>query len=149
MRTVEEIRAERRQLAREHDGRFPEEAAARVDQLIENAKTRAGVRLVELIANASFDADVTRVIIPADPETEQLARLAILFVLQSDAFGTWLRENVAEIAAGFATEMPLSEYQSRLQALEDELVAAEREKRRGPILAQRQALDAELAALED
>src|SRR5436190_678890 len=89
----DEIRGERRALARQHDGRFPEQAAASVERLTENAKTRAAGTLVELTANAAMDGNL-RLALPADPESEPLARLVLLYVLQSDSFKKWLHENV-------------------------------------------------------
>ena len=59
-----------------------------------------------------------------------------------------MHEHVTEIVAGFATDMPLTEYERRLEELEDELADARRGALQAPILAQRGALDEELAALE-
>jgi hypothetical protein len=143
----DEIRAERRALARKHDGRFPEQAAASVEQLTENAKARAAGALVELVADSAMDGNL-RLALPTDPSNPKLPQLVVMFVLSSDAFHTWLRENVMEIIAGFATEMPLSEYQRRLEELEAELAETEREDRKRPLLEQRALVDEALAQLE-
>ena len=146
-RSRDEIRAERRAFVRAHDGRLPEQATARVDLLSENAKARAAGALVDLVANAAMDGNL-KLALPADAGNPKLPELAILFVLSSDAFKTWLSENVAEIVAGFATDMPLQDYQRRLDELEAELAETEREDRRAPLLAERDRVDEELAALE-
>src|SRR5439155_22005376 len=125
-RSRDEIRAERKQLSRDHDGRFPEQATERVDDLVENARARASGALVDLVANAAMDGNL-RLALPADAGNPKLPELAILFILSSDAFKTWLSENVAEIVAGFATDMPLQDYQRRLDELEAELAETERE----------------------
>jgi hypothetical protein len=147
VRQRDEIRAERRALAREHDGRFPEQAAASVERLTENAKARAAGALVELVANAAMDGNM-RLALPADASNPKLPQLVVLYILQSDAFKTWLHENVMEIVSGFASPMSLQEYQRRLAELEDELVEAEREDRRSPLLAERALIDEQLQALE-
>jgi hypothetical protein len=53
-----------------------------------------------------------------------------------------------EIVAGFATDMPLSEYERRLAELKDELAEAEAEDKRNPLLAERALIDEQLQALE-
>jgi hypothetical protein len=147
VRQRDEIRAERRALAREHDGRFPERAAASVERLTENAKARAAGALVELVANAAMDGNM-RLALPADASNPKLPQLVVLYILQSDAFKTWLHENVMEIVSGFASPMSLQEYQRRLAELEDELAEAEREDKRSPLLEQRRLVDEQLQALE-
>jgi hypothetical protein len=147
-RSRDEIRAERRQFVRAHDGRFPEQAAARVDLLTENAKTQAAGALVEIVANSAMDGNL-RLALPAEASNPRLPELALLFVMQSDAFKEWLHANVAEIVAGFATDLPLAEYQRRLDELEAELAATEAEDRKRPLLEQRALVDEQLAALED
>jgi hypothetical protein len=146
-RSRDEIRAERKQFVREHDGRFVEQASASVDLLAGNAKARAAGALVDLVANPAMDGNL-RLALPSDPQSEPLARVALLFVLQSDAFKEWLSENVMEIVAGFATDMPLRDYQRRLDELEAELAETEREDRRRPLLEQKAELDEQLAGLE-
>jgi len=147
MRQRDEIRAERKQLARDHDGRFPEQAAARVELLTENAKARAAGALAELVAQAAMDGNL-RLSLPSDPESQPLARLVLLFVLQSDGFKTWLHENVMECVSGFASPMSLQQYERRLAELEAELAETEREDKRRPLLDRRAVVDEELSALE-
>ena len=147
MRTVDEIRAERRQLARDHDGRFPEQAAASVDRLAESAKQRANGALTEVVANAAMDGNL-RLALPDDPEATPLLRVALMYVMQTQEFEKWVRANVMEITASFASEMSLAEYERRLEALEAELAEATRAAREAPLLAQRDELDEQLAALE-
>ena len=147
MRQRDEIRAERRKLVREHDGRFIEQAAASVERLTDNAKARAAGAHIELVANPAMDGNL-RLALASDPQSEPLARLVLLFVLQSDSFKKWLHENVMEVVAGFATDMPLSEYERRLGELEAELAETEVQDRRRPLLEQRALVDEELAALE-
>jgi hypothetical protein len=147
MRSVDEIRAERRQLARDHDGRFPEQAAASVDRLAENAKARAEGAVTDLVANAAMDGNL-RLALSNDPESTPLLRVALLYVIASPAFQEWLRTNVMEITASFASEMSLAEYQEAMAGFEAELAEAERAARSAPLLSQRAELDEQLAALE-
>jgi len=147
MRTPDEIRQERRQLARQHDGRFPEQATERVDDLVENARARAAGGLMEIVAQAAADGEM-RLCLPADAANPKLPQLALLYLMQTPEFEKWLRERTMEVVETFATDVSRDEYERRLAALEHELGEAERAARQAPILAQRDALDQELAALE-
>jgi hypothetical protein len=147
MRSVDEIRSERRQLARDHDGRFPELAAASVDRLAENARQRANDALTGVVANAAIDGNL-RFALGDDPESGPLLRVALLYLVSSSELESWLSRHVVEVTSSFASEMPLAEYERRMAALDAELVEATRAARAAPLLAQRDELDAELAMLE-
>jgi hypothetical protein len=147
MRSVNEIRAERRALARAHDARFVEQATARVDLLTANAKDRAARSLAELAANAAADGN-PRLALPDDPESTPLLRVALLYLMATPDFEAWLRKNVTELVSGFASDISLAEYEARMSAIDAELVEANRLARQAPLLAQRDELDERLVALE-
>jgi len=148
-RTREEIRAARKQFAREHDGRMKWQISARLRDLFENARLQADATAVEVAFASGIDGEgAGRLSIPSDPAHQLLDRLLRAYLLQSPGFAEWLTAKVNDAAAAVCTTMGEAEFKRTLQAFEDELAELDMENRRRPLLEQRALVDAELQALE-
>jgi hypothetical protein len=73
----------------------------------------------------------------------------LLFLVASGGFQERLRAHVLEAVSGFATDMPVAEYEQRLEALEQELPEAIRAARAAPLLAKGDRLNEQLASIGD
>ena len=147
-RSREEIKSARKQFAREVDGRQRDLPAGALPGCRDAAAVAAQTAAETVIADASALDDRLRFSLPAHPNSAVTRSLCASSSCRAPEFRDWLTERVAAFAPTFCVDMTIAEYEEGMAALEAELLEAERATRSAPLLAQRDELDAELAALE-
>lgn len=136
---VEELQGERRALAREHRGPFPEDAHARLDELIAEARTA-----LERGLSAAAAGGLMLMQTPLAPGRSLAEMAGLDRVAHDPAFEARIRSAIDRAPAPPLSKAKLTE---KLSRLDDDVEALEVELKRRAIELRRAEVDAELAGL--